>query len=74
MTSAWPMTELVDQGIQTEEIDVPLWATDPDDEHNLSLEIERRTLQGMIAHKVEVLKLASQAVHHTFLALQQSEK
>lgn len=73
-TSAWPIIEVNDQGVQTNDVDVPLQIADKDYELNFSFEIERRTLRRMIAHKIDVLTLASQAIHHTFLALESSER
>lgn len=51
-TSARLVTEASDQEIQTDEVDVLQRIADRDYELNLSLEIEKRTLRRIIAHKI----------------------
>lgn len=73
-TLARPVIEVNDQEVQTDDMDVPQQVVDREYELNLSLEIDKRTLRRMLAHKVEVLKLISQSMYYTFLALQNNEK
>lgn len=68
-TSARPITKVIDQEIQIDDTEVPLRVADTDYEMNISLEIEKRTLKRLLAHRIEVLKLISQSTHYTFLTL-----
>lgn len=61
--------ELKHADVKTNEFDVYQGIEEVDYELNLSLEIEKGTLRRMLAHKIEVLKLTSQAIHYTFFAL-----
>jgi hypothetical protein len=74
VTSARPVTEVIDQGTQTDAVALSSGVAEPELEPDISSEVEKRTLQGMIGHKIDVLKLVSQSVHYTFLNLKIAEK
>jgi hypothetical protein len=74
VTSARPVTEVIDQGTQTDAVAFSPHVAEPEPEPDLVSEIEKRTLQGMMSHKIDVLKLVSQSVHYTFLNLENAEK
>lgn len=75
ISEAWPTQmlsregtsiEMKDAEMQTDDFYVLQRIEEIDYELNLSLEIEKRPLRWMIAHKTEILKLTSQVVHYTF--------